>query len=167
MYTTCLHENNYQMTSLSVHSQQSHARLLPALSYQIYQLKSKRISLFGRQNLWQSKCFWHFCTNYLRIYHSIKLHHHHPIAEKWWSNGAITKALSALLGFPSGAIAQTQASGEWKAATQITKFMGPAWGPPGSCRPQMGPMLAPWTLLTGYWPLSVCSKSQPTTCSHK
>ena len=22
---------------------------------------------------------------------------------------------------------------------QITKFMGPTWGPPGSCRPQMGP----------------------------
>ena len=34
-------------------------------------------------------------------------------------------------------------------ATQITKFMGPIWGPPGSCRPQMGPMLAPWTLLSG------------------
>ena len=33
--------------------------------------------------------------------------------------------------------------------TQITKFMGPAWGPLGSCRPQMGPMLAPWTLLSG------------------
>ena len=31
--------------------------------------------------------------------------------------------------------------------SQITKFMGPTWGPPGSCRPQMGPMLAPWTLL--------------------
>ena len=27
--------------------------------------------------------------------------------------------------------------------TQIAKFMGPIWGPPGSCRPQMGPMLAP------------------------
>ena len=27
--------------------------------------------------------------------------------------------------------------------------MGPIWGPPGSCRPQMGPMLAPWTLLWG------------------
>ena len=29
------------------------------------------------------------------------------------------------------------------------KFMGPTWGPPGSSRPQMGPMLAPWTLLSG------------------
>ena len=34
-------------------------------------------------------------------------------------------------------------------ATQITKFMGPTWGPPGSCRPQMGPILDPWTLLSG------------------
>ena len=25
---------------------------------------------------------------------------------------------------------------------QIAKFMGPTWGPPGSCRPQMGPMSA-------------------------
>ena len=36
--------------------------------------------------------------------------------------------------------------------TQIARFMGPTWGPPGSCRPQMGPMLAPWTLLSG-WPI--------------
>ena len=33
--------------------------------------------------------------------------------------------------------------------TQIAKFMGPTWGPPGSCRLQMGPMLAPWALLSG------------------
>ena len=30
--------------------------------------------------------------------------------------------------------------------------MGPTWGPPGSCRPQMGPMMAPWSLLSGYSP---------------
>ena len=33
--------------------------------------------------------------------------------------------------------------------SQIAKFMGPTWSQPGSCRPQMGPMLAPWTLLSG------------------
>ena len=33
--------------------------------------------------------------------------------------------------------------------SQIAKFMGPTWGPPGSYRPHMGPMLAPWTLLSG------------------
>ena len=38
-------------------------------------------------------------------------------------------------------------------APQITRFMGPTWGPPGSCRPQMGPMLTPWTLLSG----SICN----------
>ena len=32
---------------------------------------------------------------------------------------------------------------------QIAKFMGPTWGPHWFCRPQMGPMLAPWTLLSG------------------
>ena len=31
----------------------------------------------------------------------------------------------------------------------ISKFMGPTWGQPGSCRPQMGPMMAPGTLLSG------------------
>ena len=36
--------------------------------------------------------------------------------------------------------------------SQIAKLMGPTWGPPGSCRPQMGPMLAPWTLLSGVLP---------------
>ena len=39
------------------------------------------------------------------------------------------------------------------AASQIAKFMGPTWGPCGSCWPQMGPMLAPWTLLSGIRPL--------------
>ena len=39
--------------------------------------------------------------------------------------------------------------------SQIAKFMGPTWGPSGSCRPQMGPMLVPGTLLLGmfYMPL--------------
>ena len=32
---------------------------------------------------------------------------------------------------------------------QIAKFMGLTWGPPGSCRPRMGPMLA--ILLSGTW----------------
>ena len=32
---------------------------------------------------------------------------------------------------------------------QIARFMWPTWGPPGPCRPQVGPALAPWTLLSG------------------
>ena len=31
----------------------------------------------------------------------------------------------------------------------ITRFMGPTWGPSGADRTQVGPMLAPWTLLSG------------------
>ena len=34
-------------------------------------------------------------------------------------------------------------------AAQVAKFMGPTWGPPGSCRPQIGLMLDIWTLLPG------------------
>ena len=32
----------------------------------------------------------------------------------------------------------------------IAKFLGPTWGPPGADRTQVGPMLAPGTLLSGY-----------------
>ena len=33
--------------------------------------------------------------------------------------------------------------------TKIARFMGPTWGPPGDDRTQVGPMLAPRTLLLG------------------
>ena len=32
---------------------------------------------------------------------------------------------------------------------QIARFMGPTWGPPGSCRPQMGPHVGPMNLAIG------------------
>ena len=34
--------------------------------------------------------------------------------------------------------------------TLIARLMGPTWGPSGADRTQVGPMLAPWTLLSGY-----------------
>ena len=34
--------------------------------------------------------------------------------------------------------------------TLIARFMGPTWGPSGADRTQVGPILAPWTLLSGY-----------------
>ena len=43
---------------------------------------------------------------------------------------------------------------QWNEVHQLDTFMGPTWGPPGSCQPQMGPMLSPWTLLSG--DLSIC-----------
>ena len=36
------------------------------------------------------------------------------------------------------------------------EYVPSSWGPSGSCRPQVGPMLAPWTLLSGYPCLSSC-----------
>ena len=48
---------------------------------------------------------------------------------------------------------------------QIAKFRRPTWGPSGSCRPQMGPMLAPWISLSGLSPC-VPRMSLPTSmCS--
>ena len=40
-------------------------------------------------------------------------------------------------------------------APLIARFMGLTWGPPGVNRTQMGPMLAPWTLLSGDHPNSM------------
>ena len=34
----------------------------------------------------------------------------------------------------------------------IARFMGPKWGPSGANRTQVGPTLAPWTLLSGMGP---------------
>ena len=36
-------------------------------------------------------------------------------------------------------------------ATLIARFMGPTWGSSGADRTQVGPMLAPWTLLSGQY----------------
>ena len=48
----------------------------------------------------------------------------------------------------------TVLSVEWAATSRpltalIARFMGLTWGPPGADRTQVGPMLAPWTLLSG------------------
>ena len=47
--------------------------------------------------------------------------------------------------------------------SQIAKFMGPTGGPPGPCRPQMGPMFAPWTLLSGIYCNMAIPVSRPVT----
>ena len=38
---------------------------------------------------------------------------------------------------------------EMRVPPLIARFMGPTWGPSGANRTQVGPMLAPWTLLYG------------------
>ena len=41
-------------------------------------------------------------------------------------------------------------------SSHIAKFVRQTWGPPGSCRPQMGPMFSPWTLPLGYFIIGIC-----------
>ena len=36
------------------------------------------------------------------------------------------------------------------ACSLIARLMGPTWGPSGADRTQVGPLLAPWTLLSGF-----------------
>ena len=36
--------------------------------------------------------------------------------------------------------------------TLFERFMGPTWCPSGADRTRVGPILAPWTLLSGKWP---------------
>ena len=40
-------------------------------------------------------------------------------------------------------VAKSSADTVMNKTAQIARFMGPTWDPPGSCRPQVGPMLAP------------------------
>ena len=44
--------------------------------------------------------------------------------------------------------------------TLIARFMGPTWDPSGADRNQVGPMLAPWTMLSG------CAGHVRDNCSH-
>ena len=76
---------------------------------------------------------------WLREYFALSYYHHqignmnyYPLFRvRSWNNGMRCMSLYIL-------------------TTQIARSMGPTWGPPGSCRSQMGPMLVPWTLLSGY-----------------
>ena len=118
--------------------------------------------------LWNLPCYswtmWpegpHYCSHYLRnsgnelkldgMKHSTMKQmtdwnsHAQPISGFYWTlcftnvkwPRVLSSSLNVLLHF------------RW-IMTQIAKFMGQTWGPPGSCWPQMGPMLAPWTLLSG------------------
>ena len=71
----------------------------------------------------------------------------------WWSLDLQVQAYvylthDAVVRFVSGMHTFTMFLWRPGDATQIAKIMGSTWGPPGSCRPQIGPMLAPWTLLS-------------------
>ena len=59
------------------------------------------------------------------------------------------------------AAAEERVVGMWCVWSQIARFMGSTWDPPGDDRTQVGPMLAPWTLLSG---MLCISQSPGSTC---
>ena len=82
-----------------------------------------------------------------------------------WNGIHIHMKVTSVLALQWTITSTTYTTPRWK-PTQIAKFTGPI----GSCRPQMGPMLAPWTLLSGqrtavsqyqYWDIwqRFCTKS--------
>ena len=60
----------------------------------------------------------------------------------------ITKAVLLIIGHCLGLAHETMLR-LYVLLSLIARFMGPTWGPPGADGTQVGPMLAPWTLLSG------------------
>ena len=97
-----------------------------------------------------------FCAWIPVLKHSLNLQTKTPaICMLWCGHFTATNGRSNRKMLPSEIVTETpwlswdrETACDWW-IPQIAKFMGPTWGPPGPCRPQMGPMLAPWTLLSG------------------
>ena len=60
------------------------------------------------------------CAWYFTVISTRATHRRHPEARMWWARCVVPDS----------------------------RFMGPTWGPLGADRTQVGPMLAPWTLLS-------------------
>ena len=80
-------------------------------------------------------------------------------------------ALGAFIGFidPHHSNLLQWPWGQWSDPTQTARFMGPTWGPPGSCRPQVGPMLPPINLairvLMDMWIIGWCKEIIAVICT--
>ena len=68
----------------------------------------------------------------------------------WWTQRLVTLKVGALYRWLEPCM-----------TTLIAWFMGPTWGPSGADRTQVGPMLALWTLLSGY----IAQSRYNTVCS--
>ena len=65
----------------------------------------------------------------------------------WISQSGIAFSIKSVL--IKRALAHDSVCECYAVLSQIAMFMWPTWGPAGSCWPHVGPMLAPWTLLSG------------------
>ena len=66
-------------------------------------------------------------------------------------SGLWSPIMSSVTKLELNLISDLSANADKPKRSQIAKSMGPTWGPSGYCWPQMGPMLTPWTLLSGVW----------------
>ena len=85
-----------------------------------------------------SAIIWDFLSNFVHM-HLCGIHY------QWLSSNCCK---CNILG-DTDAITWDNACGGPTGTTQIAWFMGPTWGPSGADRTQVGPILAPWTLLSG------------------
>ena len=79
----------------------------------------------------------YFDDKYFTQHHTVQHHYHLCMGTSW--KLAMGHGLSDLY---LGCLAVSGQGMEVDMVAQIAKIMGPTWGPPGSCRPQMGPILA-------------------------
>ena len=86
--------------------------------------------------------------------HSVSYRGSHPgdgsvrflVIVQWWVSGAEVRVFIELT---RGYTVVTNWLEHQTMKSLIVRLMGPTWGPSGVDRTQVGPMLAPWTLLSG------------------
>ena len=110
-----------------------HLALLPNSLY--WEMIKNIYLMFSQTNL-LCKDNVYVCQFYIEIIPPHPHHHPHPQGQECRKrfHGITSPWLNDCNGF----------------ATQLARFMGPTWGPSRADRTQVGPMLAPWTLLSGY-----------------
>ena len=68
---------------------------------------------------------------------------------EWWTVYAFWRLILVFLPVLQSNEVNSHNNNTKLKASPVPMFMWPTWGPPGSCRPQVGPMLVPRTLLSG------------------
>ena len=83
----------------------------------------------------------------LRLYSMLEIYWTYIYIYQWMLNLCIFLFMTVIDG---KIISLVSGSHSWLVSgpSQIARFMGPTWGPSGADRTQVGPMLAPWTLLS-------------------
>ena len=66
-----------------------------------------------------------------------------------WARSPIEFFVDAIQGVPQSTVSYIHWIVTLPIVPLIARFMGPTWGPSAADRTQVGPMLAPWTLLSG------------------